>query len=367
MSIELLPQGRSVGRSGEVAQGLSGMVRAVDPTKFRVAMAYVSATGVERVTKMLATASPGWKNCRKRWLVGMDYGRSDPDALEALADLPKSHVRVFDGAYVVERPSFRPRNVFHPKIYIANNTTTHDYGLCLGSGNLTASGSFAGIEANVNLIFRAPGKIRAQRTKLRELLDWYRELWERSSPLDDVIVAYRNRWTPEFNPPEEALEESDILSGRPSDDDVAQALDQFQGARAFWVETHKLYENLTTRGLGNQLDLPRGTRTFFGFTVADVDRNTPFGTVRVHIPGYEAVDRTMRFGNNFMDKFNLPIPGRDGPEAYDYSYIVFEKTPGSKVLRLHVVDAPGLSDLKKKFARFDDQTMKGGRAFGLLY
>lgn len=367
MSIEFLPQGKSVGRPGEVAQGLSGMIREVNPTKLRVAMAYASATGVDQVGKMLEKSSPGWASCEKRWLISIDFGRTSPAALEALAKLPRSTVRVFDGAYVVKQAGFRPRSVFHPKIYLANNPDTGDYGMCLGSGNLTASGSFSGIEANVNLVFPALGAARSQKAKIRELLGWYKDLWKRSSNLSDVIADYRSSWKPQFSPPEETVEESDILTGRPANEDIADALDQFLGARAFWVETQKLYENLTSRKLGNQLDLPRGTRTFFGFPITDVDTNTPFGVVKAQISGYRAVDRTMRFGDNFMDKFNLPVPGKDGPAAYDYSYVVFQKTPGTKTIKIQVLDLAGLKSLKKKYARAKDMTMKGGRAYGLLY
>ena len=367
MSIEFLPQGKSVGRLGEVAQGLSGMIREVNPTKLRVAMAYASTTGVQQVGKMLEKASPGWASYEKRWLISIDYGRTSPDALEALGKMPGSAVRVFDGAYVAQQAGFRPRNVFHPKIYIASNRDTGDYGICLGSGNLTASGSFSGIEANVNLMFPTLTAGRSQKAKIRELLRWYKDIWKRSSDLADVITDYRSSWKPEFSPPEESLEESDILTGRPADEEIAEALDQFQGARAFWVETHKLYENLTSRKLGNQLDLPRGTRTFFGFPITDVDTNTSFGVVKAQIPGFGVVDRTMRFGDNFMDKFNLPVPGKDGPAAYDYSYVVFEKVLGSKTVRIQVLDRVGLNHLKKKYARAKNLVMKSGRSFGILY
>ena len=45
--------------------------------------------------------------------------------------------------------------------------------------------------------------------------------------------------------------------------------------------------------------------------------------------GYENMAtsvRSVRFGNNSIDKVNLPIPGAAGPETYDNGVVHFERT-----------------------------------------
>lgn len=35
---------------------------------------------------------------------------------------------------------------------------------------------------------------------------------------------------------------------------------------------------------------------------------------------------SLTYSDNTMDKLGLPIPGADGPEAYDNEYLLFRKT-----------------------------------------
>src|SRR5581483_10115396 len=107
-----------------------------------------------------------------------------------------------------------------------------------------------------------------------------------------------------------------------------------------WVQVEELYKNRGPDKAGNQLDLPRGARVFFGFPADDVPRNTIFGNVVIVCDGYDPVVRSMRFGNNMMDKINLPVPGQHGPGTYDHSFLLFEKIgperQGRHVFRLRL-------------------------------
>jgi hypothetical protein len=69
---------------------------------------------------------------------------------------------------------------------------------------------------------------------------------------------------------------------------------------------------------------------FFGFPADTVSRNTVFGHVVIQYGRSESQERSVRFGDNFMDKVNLPIPGGvTGPLTYDHSVLRFERTePG---------------------------------------
>src|SRR3982751_5873313 len=59
-----------------------------------------------------------WANTTTRWLFGIDYGRTHPNALRFLIDKPNAEVRIHDGEWLVERDGFVPRRDYHPKAAI---------------------------------------------------------------------------------------------------------------------------------------------------------------------------------------------------------------------------------------------------------
>jgi hypothetical protein len=75
---------------------------------------------------------------------------------------------------------------------------------------------------------------------------------------------------------------------------------------------------------GNQIDMPRGSRVFFGFPDAPLPRNSPIGQIQIRY-GDHAGLHNLRFGNNQMDKLDLPIPNIEGPFSYRNSTLLFVK------------------------------------------
>lgn len=140
-------------------------------------------------------------------------------------------------------------------------------------------------------------------------------------------------------------------------------------AQTLWVETDRLYANLAN-GVGNQLDTPRGTRVFFGFPPDQVDLNTVLGHIELQVPGFEPETRSVRFGNNAMDKVNLPRPGLRGPANYDNSYLIFDRlgTGASELplFKLTVTDLEGLEARRGSAINVVDLEMSGGRSYGLM-
>jgi hypothetical protein len=140
-------------------------------------------------------------------------------------------------------------------------------------------------------------------------------------------------------------------------------------AQTLWVKTGKLYGNLGN-GLGNQLDMPRGTRIFFGCDADEVPRNTLLRHVSIQVPGFGAERRSIRFANNSMDKINLPRPGTNGPENYDDSYLIFDRSgvdaDGVPSYKLTVTDLDGLEQRKASAIDWLDMEMSGGRPYGLM-
>ena len=122
---------------------------------------------------------------------------------------------------------------------------------------------------------------------------------------------------------------------------------------------------------GSQINTPRGTRVFFGFSSAMVPMNTVIGTTEIRIAGSMYVDRTVRFNNNSMDVVNLPIPEQNGVATYLNTFLVFTRelkgASGLDRFTLTVTDAAGVADLKLSSANSIDLSMHGGREYGLLF
>ena len=204
---------------------------------------------------------------------------------------------------------------------------------------------------------------------------WFDDAWSTADLLANVISGYRKRYRQQPVPrgPHEERTSAARKFAAPVNRNVVTGplAVQLAHAQALWVRTESLYANRGAGNPGNQLDTQRGTRAFFGFTTNMVDKNHIFGDVEIQVPGHRSVSRSVRFGNNLMDKINLPIPGRDGPETYDHSILIFERagvgTSGLSHFKLTVTDAAGLAARKARANNSIDAQMHGGREFGLLF
>jgi hypothetical protein len=77
-------------------------------------------------------------------------------------------------------------------------------------------------------------------------------------------------------------------------------------ASNFWVRvTPKVVQNRGPGKPGNQIDMQRGARVFFGFGVANVEVNTTFGPVAIAFQG-TTTSHNLWYGSNGMDKIALP-------------------------------------------------------------
>lgn len=343
-------------------------------TYLEAAVAYASNKGVGLLARSLA--SPDWASAEKRFLVSIDFGTTEPSALASLARLPNAQVRIPNARDVLSSPALLPHFTFHPKSYLFRSASwSGATALLSGSANLTASALATGSEVVLRHSWTAQTRGAAPHLVVaRGYLEWFDEAWASASPLSAVVAEYRarrrrlkRRWVPEDRTPASraylAPAAGDVIS-------PVQAL-QMANAKALWIRAESLYENRGPGESGNQLDTPRGTRVFFGFPATRVSRNTRFGYVEIEAVGHQAVSRSVRFGDNSMDKVNLPIPGRDGPASYDNAYLIFERagagSSGLQRFRLTVTDARGLASRIAVAANHVDLSMASGRQYGLLF
>ena len=372
---KILPQDAATGRAGSTINAIAELARFTAVGWCDAAVAYATRAGCERLHARLTEETSTWAAARKRWLVSMDFGRTEPEALRFLAGLRRSEVRVPDGRHVASTAGFSPRSVFHPKVFMCSGSAGPAFGLVVGSGNLTISGLAVGTECGALGAWR--GRLdaveRAALAQAQETSAWFGAMWDVAEPLDDVIAEYEAAWRrhPVRLPEDETLPAQRYRDAEPEvvARDVAAS---YAAARALWVKVGTLYKNRGPGEAGNQVDLKRGARVFFGFPAADVATDTVLGQIRIGCPGYDEQECSVRYGNNQMDKVNLPVPGKDGPDTYDGSILIFEKLPSDGTtavsrFRLTVTDEAGLADRRAEARAAIDMPLRSGRGMGLLF
>jgi len=113
------------------------------------------------------------------WLVvGTHFYQTHPDFLEVFVDDPKIRVVL------------QPSGVFHPRIYLFENSRD-DWACIIGSPNFTG----AAFSTNVEVALRFDSKVSRSNMHydaLRKVID---EHWESGKPLKkDQVEAYRSVW-----------------------------------------------------------------------------------------------------------------------------------------------------------------------------
>jgi len=292
-----------------------------------------------------------------------------------LADIPNTELRIPNGLEVVATGGFMPASPFHPKAYAVDNVAKGEksvFGIFLGSGNLTGSGLLTGSECGVLSYWSEPvGSQQKAMFSAYDGMSWFEKVWENAAPISEIITKYSKLWK-KSKPPIMEEDEGivDLYVGGPDHvigGDFAVAL---ASAKGFWIEVRELYKNRGPNEAGNQVDTPRGTRVFFGFSPTAVARDTVLGQVVLQNEGFEPVACSVRFANNQMDKVNLPIPGADGPASYDNSILLFERSGstshGTPKFRILIGDEADLEKWKDESSSEEERTMQSGRRYGVL-
>ena len=123
---------------------------------------YAYATQSGAIAFDLAFGSDFWQAVPSKWLFGIDYGRTQPQALRFMIERPNAEVRIHDGAWVVEKDGFLPRLDFHMKTGFLINTTEARFGMVVGSGNFSSNGLRQATECGAS--FRAETSIEYKKT-----------------------------------------------------------------------------------------------------------------------------------------------------------------------------------------------------------
>lgn len=283
-------------------------------TAFDASVAYVTFSGVRELLSVSRLKQ--LRNIRKQFLVGIDWFRSEPAALDMLASLPNGHLRVVDGSYVISRPKCQPRRSFHPKAYLITAARST---LIVGSANMSQNGLRASIELSLRT---------CDNTEIAAFREWFSSAWETATPWERLRANYREMYVTAKSREFVFTDDDDVPA------DVMQirwvnpeTLRKARAAQNLWIDVGGLHNRDPQDLPGTDLQFPQMTRVFFGYPPRIVPGNTPLLDIPLTMSGAQAVTRPMVFNNaSSMDRLSLPVPGEGGwPAQYDFGCLLFTK------------------------------------------
>lgn len=356
------------GGSQTLLAGIGRMARFAPFERIDGHFAFATAAGVSDLTLVLEEAARhnGTAIARRRWLISLDFGHTEPHALHQLLNLARSEVRVMDSAYLLRR-HLQPRVVFHPKTLVLTAGRGLPIGASVGSGNLTRSGLRIGREHAVVTAVAEPVVSHEERldgTRLRAHLRLMGQDWREADVLTDrLLTRYEAVRSTRPRPPQNAAEATAEGLTRTADGVPPEQLVALRRDTRFWIETGNMYANRGPGHPGNQLDLRRGTRAFFGFSTAARPNNSPIGQVGLLFRG-QLHQRNLRFGDNSMDKLDLPAL----TPAVDYAnQIVLFTRQARGNYKCELLSPSRAQAVKAQSAAHGTQfAMAGGRKYGTL-
>ena len=343
--------------SGKYVEMIRHAYQEAVPSHMDAAVAYTTHSGVAELISTLSELD-GWRKTRKRWLVGIDYCRSDPTALDYLNRLPASHLRIHDGTFVSQRSGCAPRVSYHPKLYMISGPERS--AVVVGSGNLSHTGLTLGIEAGVSILDTNADNLSSAKT-------WFSRHWRRASVWETVKERYcreyaslKNRQTPMASEDDSVPE----IAGNRGHISPEQ-LRQLRVCQNLWIEAGTLTKNRGRRNPGNQLMLKRNSRVFFGFPASDLTRDSLIGHVAIEFDGQVRPDCSLRFSNNHMDVLTLPVPDAGGPPTYDNEILCFKRID-VRTFRLRLGTRRKASDWKRRSLMINASlALRSGRKWGV--
>jgi len=370
---------RMIGQPGKSGSPISNIDAILDLLRtgteaFDAAVAYVTDSGVDTLLSSVATQGLGaeWLGTAKRFLVSIDWYRSDPTALERLAAMP-AEVKVHDGSRVVVRPGCMPFVPWHPKWFSTRGPGVR--GQLVGSGNLSRNGLVIGHEAGTLQIVRKPSNNaeKAVDAAIRAGEAWFESEWSKATSLSTVIAGYRRGFSA-F--PKARVGRNDDVTDRSGRVGAryglsAEQLAALTAASNFWIEGGFLSRNRGPTRPGNQLMMSALMRVFFGASAIEVPRNTAVGSATIEHPNNPGLvmSAPIRFSNNSMDVISLPVPEAPWPTSYDDRVLLFTKVSRGGSLH-YVLNTRSTSGARTWRASSTSQgtnfSMRSGRKWGVF-
>lgn len=290
-----------------------------DVTEVRLAIAYVTVSGVKIFTDTMANRIPaGWPAIPKRLITCIDFGFTDPDALRAWLDLGNATVLLHNTDITDAR--LRPQNAFHSKYYEfrrANGAV-----IVAGSANLSQSALTRNFEAMMHT---------AISNDLASADSAWDALSEGAKFADETLISAYARRRAAIRLPIANAVYATPSPGPRLWDAIETGEAQPESFSKFWVDTG----SMTSGGSFNQLELPRGGHQFFGGMVDYSNHSKVIIKVKI-LNTSGPVDRPISWhGSNKMERINLPTNTR-----YANRVALFKRSPTGFTLKTAISDSP---------------------------
>ncbi|MGI8981842.1 MAG: phospholipase D family protein [Pirellulaceae bacterium] len=289
--------------------------------KVRWAVAYSTRPGCIRLTDRISAriGKAKWERAEKQFITSLDFGLTDPGALEFLASLPASKVHIANPE-VVRKPGFRPERAYHPKLYLFDSA--NDTGYVVGSANLTNSA----LMTNTEVV--TAGK---ETPKNGSWNDVWNQLLFNTAPLTTALLEeYRKKWVRpkprEVEPDPKPMPPTIMPGNYPVFwEFVANGRVDPAAFNHFWVEAG----SMSSGGSHNQLELPRGAHRFFKFPQTEYgESHVTIGAPTLTLRGSLWNDRLLTWHGakkmNKMERINLPTQIQGGFD-YRHTAVLFRR------------------------------------------
>lgn len=308
-----------------------------DNNRVRLAVAYITVQGVQALGRLGCGFSAA--DIRKEILTSIDFGITEPSALDMLARQPNAEVRIVRFHEVLAR-GLRPLNAFHPKLYWGSRPDGQ-HRVVVGSQNVTDSALRSNWEAAM------AGTLSP--VDLDALATWWQREWANATPVDvGLVTAYREarpRQAPPTHPRAGLAEVSPLSEPRavPLAEDAQIASLAAAGVLIFEAGS-------TSGGARTQVDLPVTLAPYF-FTddqvrAAVVGQRRVVRDIQMHHDGRvetKNFDLRLAAGENHMVRLNLPSRMRGlrlsaMPRTQrESSLLVFRRLPETDAFELDFV------------------------------
>lgn len=315
----------------------------VAPSDFLGVYAYATQSGFAAFS--LDMGGQFWAQTPTKWLFGLDYGRTQPQAIRSILEREDASVRIHDGEWIVDQVGFLPRRDFHAKLSIMLNPAAGRFGMVVGSGNFSSNGLRNSIEAGSAFYTDQDDDYNFNIAPSVQIAN---QLWEAATPAHLVLDAYEAQWLDSFS-----------RRGAAQDEEIEEITGNED---IFWIEAGYVTRNRGHSKPGNQIDFPRGMSRYFGFNPPDdLPVKSIIGALTLHSEVGDPITRNLRLGNNHMEKISLPTPEAHGFDIYDGKVLVFERMADSFAMSaLEVADFESAFGDRLSAVR----TMASGRRYG---
>lgn len=216
-----------------------------EPTRLLAGFAYATRAGVNHLLNAVEDL-PAWPRTRKQWLLGVHHGITEPSAIAALADTPRSEVRLAVCGLSLSE-AVAGQRIFHAKVIAVDAARSGEIlAVIAGSANLT-SAAIGGSARNYEM--GIAWKTSVGPGASQHFAAWWKEAWSSGVRATATAVERYIKQRDKFllNNPGVLLETSQHLTA------------ELENAAMLWIDA-----GMMSGGARNQVEFNTELTAFFG-------------------------------------------------------------------------------------------------------